>query len=415
MSPAATTANQAARSRRARRVWPWALGALFVVLVLAGLWPRAVPAEIASVSRGDLVVTVNEEGMTRVKNRYVISSPVAGQLRRIVWKAGAEVEAGKTVLAMLETGGADLLDARGQAEAEARVRAAEANRGLTAANLERSRAAHALAEHDLTRIRELAGRGAVSHQDLDSAAMQEATLAQEVRAQGFALQVAEFEVQQARALLLRGQPGGNTEQAPLIIFSPVSGRVLRVFQESERIVPGGMPLLEVGDPTDLELRIEVLSRDGVAIRPGARVSVEQWGGPAPLEARVRLVEPSAFTKISALGVEEQRVYVIADLVDPVEKRRTLGDSYRIEARIVVWEGHEVRRVPAGALFQRGAQWETFVVDGGRARLRQVQVGRTNGLDTEITGGLTEGERVVVYPGDNVTDGGRVRSFAVGRQ
>jgi HlyD family secretion protein len=416
LSPSVTRSSKRS-AVDARRSWlrlPWIGGGLLVVLLVGGLWPKRLPVEVATASRGDVLVTVNEEGMTRVKNRYVISSPVAGQLQRIDWKPGADVEAGGTVLAVLETSGADLLDARGQAQADARVRAAEANRQLVGAQLARARAAHVLAKSDLVRVRDLVERGAVSQQEFESATARETTAMEEVRAAEFAQQVAEFELQQARALLLRGQPGGNVDQEPLVITSPVDGRVLRVFQESSRVVPGGMPLLEVGDPTDLELRIEVLSRDGVAIQPGARVIVEQWGGPAPLEARVRLVEPSAFTKISALGVEEQRVYVIADFVSPVEERSSLGDNYRIEARVVVWEGKDVLRVPAGALFQRGETWRTFVVANGKAELRTVAIGRTNGLETEVVDGLSEGEMVVVYPGDKVAEGKRVREISVAR-
>lgn len=178
------------------------------------------------------------------------------------------------------------------------------------------------------------------------------------------------------------------------------------------MVPSGFPLLEVGDPTDLEVRIEVLSRNGVRIAPGARVLLEHWGGERPLEARVRLVEPAAFTKVSALGVEEQRVYVIADFVDPVEARPTLGDGYRVEARIVTWEGSNVLRVPAGALFQREGVWQTFVFEGGRAQLRTVTPGRSNGIETEIVDGVSEGEAVIVYPGDRVEDGSRVRVIVV---
>ena len=211
---------------------------------------------------------------------------------------------------------------------------------------------------------------------------------------------------------MRGRPGGNEQQEPLIIYSPVNGRLLRVLQESSRVVPGGHPLLEVGDPGDLELRIEVLSRDGVTILPGNRVIVEQWGGPMPLDARVRLVEPSAFTKFSALGVEEQRVYVVADFVNPVEQRSALGDNFRIEARIVVWEGSNVLRAPAGALFHRGVEWQTYVVDGGKTRLRSIRVGRSNGLETEIAEGLNEGDQVVVYPGDQIREGSRVRKISV---
>lgn len=411
-SPPGGIKNNGGSRRWLHRYLPWIGGALLIALIVAGLWPKPVPVEIARVGRGEVVVTVNEEGMTRVKNRYVISSPVAGQLQRIDWKAGAVVAAGETVLAVLETRGADLLDARGQAEAEARVRGAAAGRELAAAQLERARAAHALAQSDLVRFRELAERKAISPQELETMLMRENTTAQEARAAEFGEKVAEFELQQVRAVLLRGQDTGAGVQPPLVIKSPVNGRILRVFQESSRVVSAGFPLLEVGDATDLELRIEVLSRDAVEIRPGARVFVEQWGGSAPLVARVRLVEPSAFTKISALGVEEQRVYVVADFVSPVEQRPTLGDNYRIEARVVVWAGENVVRVPAGALFQRGGQWETFVVSGGRVSLRTIKIGRTNGWETEIREGLAEGEQVVVYPGDKVADGVRVREIVV---
>lgn len=385
--------------------------AVVVALIVAGLWPRAIPVESSVVTRGPLVVTVDEEGMTRVKNRYVVSAPVAGQMRRIDWKAGAEIEAGKTVITMLETAGADLLDARSLAQAEARVRAAEASREAAAAQRERAVAATRMFAAEFDRAKKLRQQNVISIQEFEGIQMRAETAAQELRAAEFALKVAEFEQQQARALLIRGQAtGGNAE--PLAIVSPVSGRLLRVLQESARVVPAGFALAEVGDPADLEVRIEVLSRDGVAIRPGARVMLEQWGGPEPLQARVRLVEPSAFTKISALGVEEQRVYVIADFVDPLEKRPTLGDSYRVEARIVTWENPSALRAPAGALFQRGGGWHVFVADGGRARLRPVQAGRTNGVQTEILDGLREGERLVVYPGDKVVDGTRVTPLVI---
>ena len=186
-----------------------------------------------------------------------------------------------------------------------------------------------------------------------------------------------------------------------------------MIQESARTVVAGFPLLEIGDATDLEARIEVLSRDAVAIRPGAKMLLERWGGSEPLAARVRLVEPSGFTKVSALGVEEQRVFVIADFTDPLEKRPTLGDNYRVEARIVTWENAGALRAPAGALFQNAGQWRVFVVRGGRAESRVVQVGRSNGVATEITGGLQEGEQVVVYPGDKVADGTAVSPLTVG--
>jgi HlyD family secretion protein len=407
-------APSSARDRSSAGRWsrrlPWFGGAALVALIVLGLWPKALPIEAGTVSRGPLVETVNEEGMTRVKNRYVVSAPVSGQLRRIDWKAGAEVVAGRTPLAMLETAGADLLDARAQAQAEARVRAAEAAREAAGAQRERAAAAARLYATDLGRMQRLLEQKVISAQEFDGAQMRASTSTQEARAAEFALQVAEFELEQARALQRRSQPGGGGE--PLVITSPVGGRVLRVLQESARVVPAGFPLMEVGDPGDLEARIEVLSRDAVAIRPGSRVLLEKWGGPAALAGRVRVVEPSAFTKVSALGVEEQRVYVVVDFLDPLEQRPALGDAYRVEARIVTWESADVLKAPAGALFQRGGTWQAFVLDGGTARLRTVKVGHSDGLETEVLEGLKAGDRVVVYPGDQIADGVRVKPMVV---
>jgi HlyD family secretion protein len=347
-----------------------------------------------------------------VRNRYVVAAPVGGHLRRIELKAGAVVEAGVTALAVLEAGGADLLDARSLAQAQARVRGAESAREQAGARHELATASLEQARAELKRARSLSSQNIISHQELELALTHERVAAQEERAAGFGLKVADYELEQARAVLIRARPGEAAGEATLTVFSPVSGRVLRVLQESARTVPAGMPLLEVGDPTDLEVRIDVLSRDGVAIPSGARVLLEQWGGEKPLEAQVRLVEPSAFTKISALGVEEQRVYVVADFIDPPEVRPTLGDGYRVEARIVRWSADNVLRVPAGALFQHEGKWRTYVVEDGRSVLRTLQVGRSNGIETHIIGGLQEAERVIVYPGDRAADGSRVSGLEV---
>lgn len=396
-----------------RRRWlPYAGGALLLALIVTGLWPRPLPVELATAARGPLLVTVDEEGQTRVRNRYVIASPAGGHLRRIDFKAGTPVEAGVTVLAVLETGGADMLDARSLAQAQARIRGAESAREQAAARHTGASATLTQLRTELSRAQALFDQKIITRQEFDLAITRESVANQDERAAGFGLQVADYELEQARAVLIRAQPGEGGDGAVLKIVSPVGGRVLRVLQESARTVPAGLPLLEVGDPTDLEVRIEVLSRDGVGIAPGARVFLDQWGGEKPLEARVRLVEPSAFTKISALGVEEQRVYVIADLTDPPAVRPGLGDGYRVEARIVRWSSDNVLRIPAGALFQREGRWQTFVVEGSRARLRSVTTGQSNGLETEITSGLTEGDRVVIYPGDRVTDGSRVRALTV---
>lgn len=414
MNSAPTT--PAASSRRGAPLWrppvPLIGGLVLIGLIVAGLWPRPVPVEVARVAKAPLVVTVDEEGMTRVKNRYVVSTPIAGHLRRIDWKAGAAVEAGKTVLAVLETGGADFLDTRAQAQAEARVRAAEAGREAARAQRERAAAAGKMYAAEFERAKQLREGRVLSVQEYDVAQMRADTAAQETRAAEFAFKVAEFEVQQARAALARGLPGDATSAEPLAITAPVSGQILRVLQESARLVPAGFALVEIGDPTDLEVRIEVLSRDAVTISPGARVMLEQWGGDRPLTARVRLVEPSAFTKISALGVEEQRVYVVADFVDPIQKRPALGDSYRVEARIVIWEKPDALCAPAGALFQRAGAWHTYRIENGRAQQRTVQVGHSNGIATEIIEGMNEGSEVIVYPGDKVVDGARVAPLLV---
>ena len=205
---------------------------------------------------------------------------------------------------------------------------------------------------------------------------------------------------------------GDASSKLVEVRSPVAGRVLHVFQESERPVTAGTPVLDVGDPADLEVVVELLSRDGAALSPGTRVELEQWGGPKPLEARVRLVEPAAFTKISALGVEEQRVNVVADIVTPLAERQTLGDNFRVEARVIVWEDTKVLKVPVSALFRHGSEWSAYVVRDGRAALVPVQAGRSSGTETQVLGGLREGDEVILYPGDRVQDGMRVNPVKI---
>ena len=407
--PAETPFDPAAgdNHQRRRKGWRWIAGVLLVALIVAGMWPAALPVETAKVTRGDLIATVNEEGVTQVRHRYIVSSPAAGQLRRIDLKPGATVIAGETVLAVLEPAGGDILDRRSRAQAEARVRATQSQVDQAEAQRARAAAALNLAQSKATRQRSLAKQQLVSQQGLDIAINQEATAAQEDRASTFALQVARYELEQAQAVLDRGDASGDTADALMEIKSPVSGRVLRVMQESSRVVTSGMPILEVGDSTDLEVRVEVLSRDGVAIEPGARVWLEQWGGDFDLEARVRWVEPAAFTKVSALGVEEQRVNVLADLTTPPNQRANLGDGYRVEARIEKARRDNVIQVPAGALFQDEQTWSTFVLNGTTVEKRTVQPGLSNGLQTEILAGLESNDTVVLYPGDRIEDGSRV--------
>jgi HlyD family secretion protein len=289
------------------------------------------------------------------------------------------------------------LDARSRALAEAR-------RAAATAALEKSRAAYVLATSELHRAERMFADKTVSPQDLETVQMRETTAARDVIAAEGTLRAAEAELAEA----------APTSAATKLIevHAPVAGRVLHVLQESERPVSAGTPLLDVGDPSDLEVVIELLSRDGAALTPGTPVELEQWGGPKPLAARVRLVEPAAFTKISALGVEEQRVNVVADITTPLAERLALGDNFRVEARVIVWEEPHVLKVPVSALFRRGSDWSAYVVRNGRATLVPVQAGRSSGTETQVLSGLQEGDEVILYPGDRVQDGERVNPVKI---
>jgi HlyD family secretion protein len=345
---------------------------------------------------------VSEEGKTRVKQRFTVSAPIIGRLRRVTLKAGAEIQTGYTVLAIIDPISPALLDVRSRVQAEAR-------RDSARASLDKASQSHRFAESELRRFEKLFSEKAVSLQEFEPVQWRETSTARDVAA-------AESALRQAEAELAIYESGPDTaarqERAPIEVRAPVSGRVLRVLEESSRVVAAGTPLIEVGDPTDLEVVVEVLSRDGVAIAPGARMELDQWGGSFPLQARVRMVEPAAFTKVSALGVEEQRLNVVADIITPPADRTSLGDNFRVEARIVTWEAQEALKVPSGALFRRGDQWGAFVVQGGRARLRSVKAGRSTGTETHVLEGLKPGERVILYPGDRVRDGQRVKPITV---
>jgi HlyD family secretion protein len=384
-----------------------AVAALGVVALL--IWsflPTPVEVDVASVVRGDLVVTVDHEGRTRVKERYVVSSPLAGRLLRVELKPGDPVTAEQTLLAVIEPTDPDLLDVRARSLAEARVEAARAAREQASATLDRARVQLAQASRELERVRQLRARQTITEREYEQAMFGEQAASADVRSAEFALRIADFEREQAEAALIHTQPRSPQDSATFRfeIPAPITGVVLRVFQESATVVTPGTQILEVGDPTDLECEVDVLSADAVRIHPGQRVVLDYWGGDHPLEGRVRVREPAAFTKISALGVEEQRVNIIIDLVSPASERPSLGDGYRVEARIVIWEGRELLKVPAGALFRRGDGWATFVVEDGRAMLRSVTVGRSDGLETQVLDGLAEGETVILHPTDRVEEG-----------
>lgn len=383
------------------------LGALVAGLLLYAFIPPAAEVDVARVTRGKLEVTVNEDGKTRIKERYVVSTPLEGELLRVDLRAGDKVRSGETLLAVIEPGDPSLLDARAKAEAEARVKAAEAKQQHAQAQLDRARATHVFAGTEHARAEKLLPSKSVTQEAYNAAVHLLRTASEDVRAGEFAVRIAEFELQQAQAALTRTRRADDNGDTHFEIRSPINGEVLRVFQESAAMLPSGTRLMELGDPADLEVEIDVLSNDAVRIPVGAKMYLEHWGSTVPLVARVRLVEPQAFLKISALGVEEQRVNVIADFVDPPQARARLGDAYRVEARIVVWEGDDVLKVNAGALFRSEGGWAVYRIVDGRARITQVEVGPSSGLETQITGGLQENDLVVAYPSDQIRDGVRV--------
>jgi HlyD family secretion protein len=398
-SPSPSGLPKPGNRHRVRRWIPYLGAALLIALIVAGLWPQPVPVETALVSRGLLRVTVNEEGKTRIQHRYQISAPVSGQLERIPFKPGATVHAGDTLL-RINPIAPSLLDARTRVMLEAR-------RATAVALLDKARATRAFAATELLRNTRLHAEGTVSDQELEAAQWRDLSADRDLDAARNALREVEAELTRVELT-----PAAGTNSEPAEVPSPIHGRVLRVFEESARAISAGTPLLELGDPTDLEVVIEVLSRDAATITPGTRVLLDQWGGESPLDAVVRLVEPAGFLKISALGVEEQRVNVIADIVTPLDQRRGLGDNFRVEARIIIWENPEVLKVPSGALFRRGSDWAAFVLENGRAQLRALSVGASSGMDAQILDGLREGDEVIVYPGDRVKEGLRVQPIQV---
>jgi HlyD family secretion protein len=388
-------------------------GAAAVLFVLALLVvivrPAPVRVDVGRVERGRLRVTVDEEGRTRVRDRFIVAAPIAGRLARIVLKAGDAVQRGGVVARMNPLP----LDPRTRAEAAARVEAAEAAKREADARVEHTRAALEQAQRSAARARHLGKVGTIGKEERELAELAETARQKELDGAVFAAQAAAYNLAAARATLMA--PGADDSQALVAaceaggdacieLRSPVDGQVLRLIEESERVVPQGAPLVELGDPRALEIVVDVLSADAVKVAPGAVMIVEEWGGPQPLEARVRLVEPSGFMKLSALGVEEQRVNVIGDFADgPVP----MADGYRVEARIVVWERDDVVKLPSSALFRRRGEWNVFAISGGRARRHVVEIGQRNATEVQVLKGIEEGIAVILHPSDQVDEGVRV--------
>jgi HlyD family secretion protein len=394
---------------RRRTLWRRAplilVAAALAAFIVFGLLPKPLPVDLGVVTTGPLTVSVLEEGKTRIRNRYVVSPPIAGYLRRVPVRAGDALVAGETVVAIIQAAPSAFLDPRARAQAEAAVRSAEAARMQRQEQRESAEAELELARKDLTRAETLRTKGAIAVQEFDTAANRVDRLANQLGSARFALKVSEFELEQARAALVQAEADPSAAGEPLTLRAPVSGRVLNVFEESARAVTPGQPILEVGDPADLEAEIELLSSDAVNVRPGAEVAIEQWGGDEPLHGRATVVEPGAFLKVSALGVEEQRVKVRVDFLNLPDG--VLGDRFRVEARIVTWQSKSVRQVPTGALFRRGNDWMTFRVAGGRVRLTKVEIGRSDGISAQVLSGLEVGDVVILHPPDTLADGGSV--------
>ena len=387
------------------RILGWSSALLIVAAALAwSFWPQPVAIDIAVVTHGPFQVSVEDEGRTRVKDAYVVSAPVAGRLLRIGNRAGERVSAGE-VVAQLQPSAPAFLDARARAQAEAGMKAAEAARKSAEAAVAEAQADVDHAEPELRRSESLAARGLTAKMMLEDAQRQERLAVAGLEAAKSALKVKEFELENARALLADFR--GGSVQAAIPLKSPVSGSVFRVLQPSEAVVASGTPILEIGNPHDLEVMVELLSTDAAKVVPGAAAVISDWGGDMDLAASVRLVEPSGFTKISALGVEEQRVRVILNIDEPWPSWQRLGDGFRVNARIVVWQTADTVRVPLGALFRNGVHWQTFVVRNGRAAQTDVSVGQTNDTDAQVLAGLRAGERVILHPSDQITDGSRV--------
>ena len=391
------------KQTRGTRRWAWVvLGVVTIALIVLLLRPARIQVDLATVDRGPMQVTLDEDGESRVRDRYVVSAPVSGRVLRIELEPGDPVVAGVTVLATFQPAPPLLLNSRTRAEARARFEAAEADLGLARAELARARAEFHYAESEHERVERLAGEAIVSQEMRDAVQMRLDSGREARTAAGFAVRIAEHNLERARAALIQDDDVSASD--PITIRAPIDGVVLRRLRESAAVVPVGDPLIEVADPSRLEIVADFLSEDAVKITNGATVLIERWGGEQTLHGRVRRVEPAGYTKISALGVEEQRVDVVIDFDDPLEAWRALGDGYRVEVRVVIWEAQNVLRVPASSLVRDGEGWAAFRVDGKKARLVRLEVGWRTGLLAELRSGLDVGEQVVLYPPHEIADG-----------
>ena len=384
-----------------RYLW-WLLGlGLVAALLVVALHPQVTAVDTTTAVRGPMTVTIDEEGETRIRRRFMVSAPVTGRVERIDLEPGDAVVANTTVVARIRAEAPPLLDARTRTELQASLSTARSTLGQARAEEQRARSARDQAERELARERELDKGGLTTRQAVETRETNLQAAEESLKAATFAVAAASSEVTRIEARL---RPDVLEASGRLLtVTSPVSGVVLRRLRESAAVVPAGEPLVEVGDPSNLEVVADLLSTDAVQVADGAVVRLERWGGDDVLTGRVRRVEPSGFMKISALGVEEQRVNVVIDLDDRAAAATRLGDGYRTEVRIVTWEADDVVQVPLGALFRRGDQWSVFVIDGDVAHATTVEIGHRNGEMAEVVSGLTAGTEVVLHPPDTLAD------------
>ncbi len=389
-----------------RRTIIWGGFGLAIALGLAYAFkPQPVLVDIVTLERGSMMVTLDEEGETRVRDVYVLSAPVAGRAQRIDAEVGDAVRAGETVVAEIQPIDPSFLDRRSRAQAEAVEKAASAAMQLARAELDQAEAELDFTEGELERARRLRSESAIAERSLDLAENAFRIRQAAVAMATSALEIREFELENAHAQLVSPVDGaGDGETCDCVpITSPVDGRILEIRHKSEGVVQPGEPLVDIGDPADLEIAADFLSADAVQIEPGQKVLIEDWGGET-IVGEVRRVDPAGFTKVSALGIEEQRVNVIVDFDTTALDRRRLSHGYRAEVRVVLWEDDDALKLPLTALFRDGERWAVFVEEDGYARRRHVKIGRRNGLDAELLDGSETGTNVVRHPSDQVSDG-----------
>ena len=390
-----------------KRIGIWIIAAAVVLLVTYGFMPKPVLVSSAEVVSGPMQVTLEEEGRTRVRERYSVTAPVAGYVRRLPFEVGDGVSKGQTMV-VLESLPSETLDPRQLAMARARESAARAALQATSESIEAAIADSSLAAAEYVRVEGLFASRSATQQMLDQARATKQRALSQLRSVRFTREVAEYEYEAARsALAYSGAHGSHGSAEQVAVVAPISGCILTVYQKDEGIVRAGQPLVDIGNADVLEVIVDVLSEDAVSLGPGTRVILERWGGEYPLKGIVRLVEPVGFTKISALGVEEQRVLVRIDFTSQSMDTVRLGDGYRLQARFILWEEEDVLQIPGSALFREGAGWSVFVVEDGRAVRQAIVVGQRSGLVVQVLTALTAGDRVITHPDDTVEDGVRV--------